>query len=336
MRIPRNVDEILDRAHVVALPMAVRFRGVDTREALLIDGPAGWGEFAPFLEYDAVESAAWLRAGLEAAFQGFPAYRRSVVEVNATVPAVRPEEVPAVLDRYPGCRVVKVKVAEAGQTLADDVARVAAVREARPGALVRVDANRGWTVPEALEAARALGPLDYLEQPCHSVEELAQLRGELMRAGMFVRVAADESIRRAADPYRVADLRAADVAVVKTAPLGGVRRVLDLAADLRARHMDITVASALDTAVGMNAGLAAVAALPILEDDDGLDVPPPAAGLATGSLFVEDVAAPREIVDGFLPVDPVTPDPARLAALAAPAERRDWWFDRVRESLAYV
>ncbi len=331
-----HIDEILDRSHVVALPMAVRFRGVDTREALLIDGPAGWGEFAPFLEYDARESAAWLRAGLEAAFTGFPAPRRSVVEVNATVPAVAPGEVESVLARYPGCRVVKVKVAEAGQTLADDVARVQAVRAVLPQAVVRVDANRGWTVPEALEAARALGPLDYMEQPCHSVEELAQLRGELMRAGLFVRVAADESIRREEDPYRVAELRAADVAVVKVAPLGGVQPVLDLTEHLRARHMDVTVASALDTAVGMNAGLAAVAALPVLEDDDGLDVPPAAAGLATGSLFVEDVAAPREIVDGHMSVEPVVPDPARLAALEAPADRRDWWFARVRDAYRYV
>lgn len=331
-----HIDEILDRAHVVALPMAVRFRGVDTREALLIDGPAGWGEFAPFLEYDAVESAAWLRAGLEAAFEGFPEPLRESVEVNATVPAVPPSEVAAVLARYPGCRVVKVKVAEKGQTLADDVARVAAVREVLPQAVIRVDANRGWTVADALEAARVLGPLDYMEQPCHSAEELAELRRTLMRAGMFVRVAADESIRRADDPYRVAELQAADVAVVKVAPLGGVRPVLNLATDLRARHMDVTVASALDTAVGMNAGLAAVAALPVLSDDDDMDVPPAAAGLATGSLFLEDIAAPRPIVDGRMSTAPVAPDPARLAALAAPAERRDWWFRRVGEALAHV
>lgn len=331
-----SVDEILDRAHVVALPMAVRFRGVDTREALLIDGPAGWGEFAPFLEYGAEESAAWLRAGLEAAFVGFPAPRRPLVEVNATVPAVPAAAVAEVLARYPGCRVVKVKVAEQGQTLADDVARVQAVRDTVPGAVIRVDANRGWTVDQALEAARALGPLDYMEQPCDSVEELADLRRLLMRSGMFVRVAADESIRRSDDPYRVADLMAADVAVVKVAPLGGVRRVLQLAADLRARHMDVTVASALDTAVGMNAGLAAVAALPVIADDDAMDVPPAAAGLATGSLFVEDVAPPRAIVDGFMATDPVAPDADRLAALAAPADRREWWFRRLLDAHRYV
>lgn len=331
-----HIDDILDRAHVVALPMAVRFRGVDTREALLIDGPAGWGEFAPFLDYGPQESAAWLRAGLEAAYDGFPAPVRSSVEVNATIPAVPASEVAAVLERFPGCRVVKVKVAEPGQTLADDVARVAAVRDARPRAVIRVDANRGWSVPQAIEAARALGPLDYLEQPCATVEELAQVRRELMRSGIFARVAADESIRRADDPYRVAELQAADVAVVKVAPLGGVHRVLSLARDLRARHMDITVASALDTAVGMNAGLAAVAALPLLNDDDEMDVPPAAAGLATQQLFVEDVAPPRPIIDGHLSVAPVHPDNDRLAALAVPVTRRDWWFERLREAHQYL
>lgn len=335
-----NLDDVLDRAHVVALPMAVKFRGVTTREALLIDGPAGWGEFAPFLEYAAPESANWLRAGLEAAYEGFPEPLRDRVEVNATIPAVPAAEVPAVVARYPGCRTFKIKVAEPGQTLADDVARVAAVREAvsEQGIIpvLRVDANGGWTVDEAVEAATQLMPLDYMEQPCRTVEELAEVRMRLMRSGLFVRVAADESIRRAEDPYRVAELRAADVAVVKPAPLGGVRRLLALASDLRSRHMDITVASALDTAVGISMGLAAVAALPRFTDDEDLDVPPAAAGLATGSLFLEDVCPPRQLVDGFLSVDNPAPEAARLEAFAAPAERRDWWFERVRECWRYL
>lgn len=331
-----DTEDILARAHVVQLPLAVKFRGVTTREALLIDGPAGWGEFAPFLEYGAEESAQWLCAGLEAAYEGLPTMYRDTVEVNATVPAVPAGQVAKVLDRYPGCRTVKVKVAEKGQTLADDIARVAAVREARPGAIIRVDANRGWSVDQAITAAKELMPLDYMEQPCASVEELQQVRQQLMRSGLFVRVAADESIRKAKDPYRVADLQAADVAVVKPAPLGGVRNVLQLTQDLRARHMDVTVASALDTAVGMNMGLAAVAALPVLSDDEDLDVPPAPAGLATGSLFIEDVAEPRQIVDGFIDSAPVTPDPARLSDLAAPGDRKDWWFNRVRQCAQFL
>lgn len=331
-----TVDEILERAHVVSLPMNVKFRGVTTREALLIDGPAGWGEFAPFLEYDAVESSSWLVAGLEAAWQGFPEPLRTHVEVNATIPAVPAHEVAQVLEKFPGCRTIKVKVAEKGQTLADDIARVNAVREARPGVVIRVDANTGWSVQEALEAAQQLGALDYLEQPCATVEELAEVRANLQRRGIFARVAADESIRRSDDPYRVAELRAADVAVVKVAPLGGVQRVLEVAQHLRAHTMDITVASALDTVVGMNAGLAAVAALPKLDDDDLLDVPPAAAGLATSQFFIEDVATPHTIVDGFMETTVITPESDRLDTLAASADRRDWWFDRLRESYSVL
>ena len=329
-----ELADVLDRAHVVQLPMAVKFRGITTREALLIEGPAGWGEFAPFLEYGPRESAAWLRAGLEAAYAGFPEPQRDVVEVNGTVPAVPAEQVPEVIARYPGCRTFKVKVAEKGQVLADDVARVRAVRDTVSAQghvpVIRVDANGGWSVAEALAAAEQMMPLDYMEQPCATAEELKEVRGELMRRGLFVRVAADESIRKVEDPYRVAELGAADVAVVKPAPLGGVRRVLEVARHLRERHMDITVASALDTSVGISMGLAAIAALPKIYDDEDIDVAPAAAGLATGSLFAEDVCAPRPLVDGHLPVAPAVPDPDRLSALAAPADRRDWWFDRVR------
>lgn len=305
-----TLDEILERAHVVALPMAVRFRGVDTREALLIDGPAGWGEFSPFLEYGPAESAQWLRAGIEAAFQGLPA-AEGYVEVNGTVPAVEPGEVEDVLERFPGVSTFKIKVAQQGQSLADDIARVDAVRSLRPEATLRVDANQGWSVGQAVEAARALGELEYIEQPCATAEELAQVRAQVATP-----IAADESIRRAADPYRVARLGAADVAVVKAAPLGGVRRLLEISAEL---GLDVTVASALDTAVGVSAGLVAARLAGSR-----------AAGLATQRLFVEDVAEPRELVSGRLRVTPATPDPDRLYGLRARSSRRDWWFDRVR------
>lgn len=121
------------------------------------------------------------------------------------------------------------------------------------------------------------------------------------------------------------------MAIVKPAPLGGVRKTLEIARNLRARHMDVTVASALDTAVGISMGLATVAALPKIYDDEDIDVIPSAAGLATGSLFLEDVAAPRQLVGGALPAAPIAAELDRLEALVAPAERRDWWFNRVRE-----
>ena len=303
-----TADDILERAHVVALPMAVKFRGITTREALLIDGPAGWGEFSPFLEYGPEESAAWLASGIEAAFTGLPAVEGSV-EVNGTIPAV--EDVEPVLARYPGVRTFKIKVAEKGQSLDDDLRRVNAVRELRPDATLRVDANRGWSVDEAVEAAEKLGELEYIEQPCATVEELAEVKRSVRTP-----IAADESIRRAADPYRVAQLHAADVAVCKVAPLGGVARLVRIAREL---HLGVTVASALDTAVGMDAGLVAAKLTSSR-----------AAGLATQRLFVEDVAEPRAITDGRMAVTRTTPDPDRMHALRAPGERRDWWFDRVR------
>lgn len=308
------LDDVLDRLHVVALPMRVRFRGITVREVALIDGPAGWGEFGAFPEYEAPEASAWLAAAVEAAYRPAPEARRDRIPINATVPAVEPEQVPGVLARFPGAGTAKVKVAEPGQTLADDIARVNAVREHVP--VVRVDANGGWSVSQAISAAEALtadGALEYLEQPCATVEELAELR-----AHVNVPIAADESIRKADDPLRVVALGAADVAVLKVAPLGGVARMLDIAAQI---DMPIVVSSALDSAVGIGRGLLAAAALPELRH---------ACGLGTGGLFVEDVAEPRVPVDGCLTVSAVVPDPARLSTLAAPAPRRQWWIERVR------
>lgn len=307
------LDDLVDRLHVVALPMRVRFRGITVRELALIEGPAGWGEFGPFLEYAPPEAATWLASAIEAAYSAPPAVRRDRVPINATVPAVSAAQVPEVLARFPGARTAKVKVAEAGQTLAEDVERVNAVRAAMP--TVRVDANGGWTVEEAVAAAAALtadGPLEYLEQPCRTVPELAELRLRIT-----VPIAADESIRKADDPLHVVRAGAADIAVVKVAPLGGVRPLLDIAAQI---DIPIVVSSALDSAVGISRGLYAAAALPRLEH---------ACGLGTGGLFVEDVAEPLVPVDGQLPVTQVVPDPDRLTALAAPPERRQWWIDRV-------
>ncbi|ABK66953.1 MULTISPECIES: o-succinylbenzoate synthase [Mycobacterium avium complex (MAC)] len=310
------LQDLLDRLHVVALPMRVRFRGITTREVALIDGPAGWGEFGAFVEYGPPEAAHWLASAVESAYRPAPPVRRDRIPINATVPAVPAAAVPDVLARFPGARTAKVKVAEPGQTLADDVARVNAVRDLVP--TVRVDANGGWSVDEAARAARALsadGPLEYLEQPCATVGELAELR---RRPDMpDVPIAADESIRKADDPLAVVRARAADIAVLKVAPLGGISALLEIAARI---DIPVVISSALDSAVGIAAGLTAAAALPVLGH---------ACGLGTGGLFVEDVADVAAPVDGALPVGPVTPDPARLRALAAPPQRRQWWIDRV-------
>jgi O-succinylbenzoate synthase len=310
-----ELDDVLDRLHVVALPMRVRFRGITAREVALIDGPAGWGEFGAFVEYEPAEAVHWLASGIDTAYNPLPEVQRDRIPINATVPAVVADDVAQVLARFPGARTAKVKVAEPGQTLADDVARVNAVRAVIP--TVRVDANGGWSVEEAVAAAHALtadGPLEYLEQPCRTVPELADVRRRIN-----VPVAADESIRKAADPLHVVRAGAADIAVLKVAPLGGVRAMLDIAA-----HIDIpvVVSSALDPAVGIGVGRVAAGCLRRLEH---------ACGLGTGSLFVDDVAATPAPVDGYLTAAAMTPDPARLAALAAPPDRRQWWIERIRD-----
>ncbi|HET8616009.1 MAG TPA: o-succinylbenzoate synthase [Actinomycetales bacterium] len=316
-------DEVLSDVHVVRLPMLVRFRGVLEREVLLLRGPAAWGEFSPFLEYDDHEASRWLASALECAWRPPPAPVRASVPVNATVPAVPAGDVAAVLDRFLGCTTAKVKVAEPGQTLADDVSRVGEVRRLLgPSARVRVDANGAWSVDDALRALQALSrfDLEYAEQPCATLGDLAGLRRSLAAQRVDVPVAADESIRKAEDPLRVAAAGSADVVVVKVAPLGGVHAALEVAEGC---GLPVVVSSALDTSVGIAAGVALAAALPQL---------PFACGLGTVGLFERDVTAePLRPVEGSLSVGslPVTPGADRLAELAAPPERQRWWRERL-------
>ncbi|HEU5037480.1 MAG TPA: o-succinylbenzoate synthase [Nocardioides sp.] len=295
---------------VYSLPMRTRFRGITVREGVLFRGAAGWGEWSPFLEYDAVVAEPWLRAAEEAASGDWPTPVRDRVPVNVTVPAVDPEHAHRIVTAG-GCRTAKVKVAEPGQALADDRARLEAVRDAigRDGR-VRVDANGGWDVDTAVAAIGALdvaaGGLEYVEQPCATVEELAAVR---RRVG--VPIAADESIRRAADPYRVRELEAADVAVLKVQPLGGVRACLRIAEDI---GLPVVVSSALETSVGIAAGVALAAALPEL---------PYACGLATVQLLERDVVTdPLLPVDGALPVRVPTVDESLVDA--APDRVAHW------------
>ena len=322
------LGDLLDGMRVVTLPLRIRFRGVDHREAVLLHGPAGWGEFGPFLEYDTAESSRWLAAAIEASWEGWPAPRRDRVAVNATLPAVPPDQVAGVLARYDGCGTVKVKVAEPGQSLADDVDRVAATRAAAgPDVKIRVDANAAWDVDEALRRITALAryDLEYAEQPCPSVDDLKALRVRLARNGIDVPIAADESIRKAEDPIRVARERAADIVVVKVPPLGGVRRALEISAEC---GLPTVVSSALDSSVGMAAGVALAAALPRL---------PYACGLGTVELLAHDVAHDRLVpVGGSVAVGPARADDDLVEAAAAAPDRVDWWRERVSSGYAYL
>jgi O-succinylbenzoate synthase len=309
--------------HVFSVPMTTRFRGIRQREGMVFRGSAGWGEFSPFLEYSAAVALPWLRAAVEAAEEGWPDPVRGSVPVNVTVPAVGPERAARIVRESRGCRTAKVKVAEPGQSLAAEEARLEAVRAALgPEGRIRVDANGMWSVDDAVRAAkmldRAAGGLEYLEQPCATVEELAAVRRRV-----DVPVAADESIRRAEDPYRVRDLEAADLAVLKVQPLGGVRACLRIAEDI---GLPVVVSSALETSVGIAAGVALAAALPEL---------PYACGLATVQLLSDDVADPSLLpVDGELPVVQPEVSAEALRRLRAPEERADTWSKRLAEVAA--
>ncbi|WP_298753886.1 o-succinylbenzoate synthase [uncultured Nocardioides sp.] len=304
---------------VWSVPMTTRFRGITVREGVLLEGPGGWGEWSPFLEYDPAVAEPWLRCAEEAAAGDWPTPLRDRVPVNVTVPAVRPERAHAIVAAS-GCRTAKVKVAEPGQAEGEDDARLEAVRDALgPDGHVRIDVNGLWDVDTALRRLpaleRAAGGLEYVEQPVARVEDLA-----VVRRRQHVPVAADESIRRAADPYRVRDLEAADVAVLKVQPLGGVRACLRIAEDI---GLPVVVSSALETSVGIAAGVALAAALPELSH---------ACGLATVSLLTDDLAVePLLPVDGALPVARPAVDPAALERLRAEPERVAHWEARLAE-----
>ena len=303
---------------VYAIPLRTRFRGITVREGMLIRDELGWGEFCPFPEYDDREAVGWLATAVEQATVGWPAPVRDRVPVNCTVPAVDAERARRIV-RESGCATAKVKVADHPGSLAEDLARVAAVREAIGDGAIRIDANAVWDVETAVrhigEIDRAAGGLEYVEQPCRTVEELAEVRRRV-----DVPIAADESIRRAEDPLRVAVAGAADVAVLKCTPLGGVRRALAVAA---AAGLQTVVSSALETSVGLAAQIALAGTLPDLEF---------ACGLGTLALFEGDLVADSlRPVGGWLPVPTAAPepDPTLLDKYRHPdIDRTAWWLRR--------
>jgi O-succinylbenzoate synthase len=299
--------------------MRTRFRGITRRDGVLIQGPEGWGEFSPFPECGPAECARWLASAQEAAYHGWPEPLRDRVPVNVTVPAVGPEEAHEIT-RSSGCRTAKVKVAEPGERDDDDIARVEAVRDAiGPGGRVRVDANGAWDVDHAARMIRTLDrfELEYVEQPCATLDELAAVRRRV-----DVPIAADESIRRAEDPLKIRAHGAADIVVLKAQPLGGVRDALRIAAEC---GLPAVVSSAVETSVGLAAGLALAAALPEL---------PFACGLATLSLLEGDVTAdPLVPEDGAIPVRRPRVDEQALARYEVDGRE---WRHRVAQAQALM
>ena len=314
------IADLLGAARVVSVPMRVKFRGVHHRESVLFEGSHGWTEWSPFLEYEDEEAAIWLRAALEFGFAETPRLSMSAININATLAAVSAEQVEEQLSAFGQFRTVKIKVAEPGQTIADDLARVRRVHELHPEVAIRLDANGGFDVETAIELAKELAlesiDLQYFEQPVKTIGELAEVRLKLARIG--IKVAADESVRKVSDPLAVANANAADVLVIKAQPLGGIRSALDITREAR---LPVTVSSALETSVGISMGLHLAAALDVESFD---------AGLGTVALLADDVCDEPFIAEnGLLYVKRAVASETKLAQLAADSERNDWWRARL-------
>ena len=323
-----HLHDLLESAVPFALPLARTFRGLDVREGVLIPGPHGWGEFAPFDDYSDVASARWLDAAIEAAFDDRPEAVRDSIVVNAIIPVCDAHDA-ALMTREAvarGCTTIKVKVGSV--ELADDIDRVAAIREALGGAgAIRIDANAAWSLEGAVVALRELEPfgLEYAEQPCAT----ADLRA--LRSRTSVRLAVDEGIRQSDDPESVGrDLAEfADIAILKPQTLGGIAATVRIAESLHDRAgMPVVISGSLDSAVGLSAVVAAAAAVPEL---------PFASGLGTGALLAADVVeTPLIPVAGRIPVGRVAPDEAALAQAQARVtpQRRDYWHQRITDAWA--
>ena len=306
---------LLDSMRVIALPTKTNFRGINIREVALFKGEYGWGEFSPFLEYDYKECAPWLMCAIEAATKPRPQLYRNSVRVNGTIPALNtPQDIERIVNSFPGVETFKVKV---GTNLSEAIARLAKVRTMRPTARLRIDVNGDWSVNDAITNLRAIyeniGPLEYVEQPCGTVEELQELKEKLT---VNVPIAGDEVLRKAPDPFDVNLDGAIDILMLKVQPLGGIARAHALATH---HKIPVVVSSALESAIGINYGLTLAASFPELNFD---------CGLGTGSLLSANVAD-LPIVDGQIEINDVEPD---FAGLEVAAERFDWWKNRVMKT----
>jgi O-succinylbenzoate synthase len=312
--------DLVSAARIVSLPLRTKFRGLEEREALLFEGPNGWAEWAPFVEYTDEEAAVWLAAAIDFSYGDLPMLHRDRIAVNATLPAVTPDLVERVLTNFGEFSTVKIKVAETGQTITDDIARIQIVRELYPDSKVRLDANGGFEISQAIALVDQLLnvgiEIEYFEQPVASIAEMAELRLQLSRIG--VKIAADESVRKVSDPLAVAQANAADILVLKAAPLGGIGRALTIAAEA---GLPVVVSSALDSSVGLSMGAYLAAAIPDLEFD---------CGLATTALLAGDVTRePLRAENGFIDVRRVEVDKSKLEIFKAQDHREDWWLERL-------
>lgn len=298
--------ELLDTLRVVALPTKTNFRGVTVREVALFKGEQGWAEFSPFLEYDDQESAAWLACAIEAATAPRPQLFRTEVSVNGTIPALNDEQqLEKIINSFPGVKTFKVKV---GTDVSDDLHRLDVVRTLRPNAAIRLDVNGLWDVDEAELFLNSVGEIEYVEQPCATIDELRELKKRVE-----VKIVGDEILRKSSNPFDIDLTGAVDYLMLKVQPLGGIKRAHALAEH---HNLPVVVSSALESAVGINYGLILAASFEKMIFD---------CGLGTGSLLAKDVAE-LPIVDGKIKISDVNPN---LDGLDVSADRFEWWKNRI-------
>jgi O-succinylbenzoate synthase len=299
-------QQLLDTLRVIALPTKTNFRGITVREVALFKGEYGWAEFSPFLEYDDAEAAFWLASAVEAATTPRPQLFRTSVAVNGTIPDLNdPAQLKKIVDSFPGVKTFKVKV---GNNLAADLARVKIIRELQPQAKIRIDVNGLWSVAQAEEFLNSVGEIEYVEQPCSTIEELRELKSKTS-----VKIVGDEILRKAVDPFDIDLIGAVDYLMLKVQPLGGIKRAHAIAEH---HKLPIVVSSALESAVGINYGVTLAASFQELNFD---------CGLGTGSLLAQDVAH-LPIVDGMIQLAEFEP---ALDGLDVSAERFEWWKNRI-------
>jgi O-succinylbenzoate synthase len=303
-------QQLLDSLRVIALPMKTNFRGISVREVALIKGSHGWGEFSPFIEYDDAESAPWLASAIEAATTPQPKLYRTSVAVNGTIPALNdPDELARIVDSFPGVNTFKVKV---GNNLVEDLARIKVIRQLRPHANIRIDVNGLWNVGQAEEFLASVGQIEYVEQPCATIEELRELKSRTP-----VKIVGDEILRKAPNPFEIDLTGAIDYLMLKVQPLGGIKRAHAIAEH---HKLPIVVSSALESAVGIKHGLTLAASFEEMNFD---------CGLGTGSLLAADVAH-LPIVDGKIEISEFEP---QLDGLDVAPDRFDWWKNRIMRTV---
>jgi O-succinylbenzoate synthase len=306
---------LLETMRVVALPTKTNFRGINVREVALFKGEYGWAEFSPFLEYSDSECVLWLECAIEAATKPRPELYRKSIKINGTIPALNDrKEIEQIVDAFPLVKTFKVKV---GENLDEDIARLNWVKTLRPQATLRIDVNGNWSVVDALTNLRAIygaiGELEYVEQPCATVEELRELKEKLE---IDILIAGDEVLRKAKDPFAVNLNGAVDILMLKVQPLGGIAKAHALA---KHHKLPIVVSSALESVVGINYGLILAASFPELNFD---------CGLGTGALLSANVAQ-MPISNGEIEIREFEPE---VSGYEVAPERFEWWKNRVMKT----